>query len=162
MNKPGALLSKFLPSLEGPGKMSSSDDVPSILLSDDRETVLEKIQKHAYSGGQTSLDEHREPGGNPDVDVSYQFLYYFFEESDERIERLAHEYREGSLLGGELKEMASASIADFLDAHRERREALGSLEAELAQYRLTKEERQNAQRRVGYPHNALVNAHVDQ
>ncbi|ELZ98075.1 tryptophanyl-tRNA ligase [Haloferax mucosum ATCC BAA-1512] len=137
VTKPGALLSKFLPSLEGPGKMSSSDDVPSILLSDDRETVFDKIRTHAYSGGQTSLEEHRKKGGNPEVDVSYQFLYYFFEESDEQVERLAREYQQGSLLSGELKEMAAENIANFLEAHQERRRALGPLEEELEQYRLT-------------------------
>lgn len=155
VRKPGALLSKFLPSLAGPGKMSSSDDAPSILLSDDRETVFEKIRTHAYSGGQTSIDEHRAKGGNPEVDVPFLFLYYFFEERDERIEQLAAAYREGSLLSGELKEVAAERIADFLDDHQERRAALGSLEEELPAYRLTETERQTARRRAGYPDNAL-------
>lgn len=156
VTKPGALLSKFLPSLEGPGKMSSSDDAPSILLSDDRETVVEKIHKHAYSGGQTSVDAHRELGGDPEIDVSYQFLYYFFEDDDDRLERLAREYRTGALLSGELKEIAAETIATFLEAHHERRADLGTPEDELTQYRLTEQERQNALRRAGYPDNALA------
>lgn len=155
VEKPGALLSKFLPSLDGPGKMSSSDDAPGILLTDDRETVHEKIQTHAYSGGQTSLDEHREKGGNPDVDVSYLLLYYFFEDDDKRVERLAREYREGSLLSGELKEIAAETIADFLAAHQDRREALGPLSTELPPYRLTDDERRQALGRIGYPSDAL-------
>lgn len=77
--------------------MNSSDDTPSILLSDPREIVFDKIQTHAFSGGQTSLKEHREQGGDPEIDVSYQFLYYFFEENDKRMERLAREYRDRSL-----------------------------------------------------------------
>ena len=71
VTKPGALLSKFLPSLDGPGKMSSSDDTPSILLSDDRETVTTKIQRYAYSGGLNDIESHREYGGDPEVDVAY-------------------------------------------------------------------------------------------
>ncbi|MDQ2051502.1 tryptophan--tRNA ligase [Natronolimnohabitans sp. A-GB9] len=153
--KPGALLSKFLPSLDGPGKMSTSDDAPSILLSDDRETVVDKIHTYAYSGGQASIEEHRAKGGDPEVDVAYLFLYYFFEESDERIEQLAAAYREGTLLSGELKEVAAERIADFLADHQERRAALGSLEEELSGYRLTEAERQSARRRAGYPDNAL-------
>lgn len=51
VTKPGALLAKFLPSLDGPGKMSSSSDAPRILLTDDRPTIREKITAHAYSGG---------------------------------------------------------------------------------------------------------------
>ena len=155
-DKPGALLSKFLPSLEGPGKMSSSNDAPSILLSDDRETVFDKIRTRAYSGGQSSIDAHRKQGGDPEVDVSYQFLYYFFEESDERIEQLAREYREGSLLSGELKEMAAEKIADFLGEHQERRAQLESLEDELEPYRLTRKERTKARNRVGYPDDSLI------
>jgi tryptophanyl-tRNA synthetase len=157
VRKPGALLSKFLPSLDGPGKMSTSDDAPSILLSDDRETVLEKIRSHAYSGGQPSIEAHRAQGGDPEVDVPYLLLYYFFEESDERVAELAEQYREGALLSGELKELAAERIADFLEEHQKRRQALGPLEEELPAYRLTTEKRQTARRRVGYPENALVN-----
>lgn len=156
VEKPGALLSKFLPSLEGPGKMSSSEDAPSILLSDDRETVRGKIQTHAYSGGQTSVAEHREKGGNPDVDVSYLLLYYFFEDDDERVERLAREYRDGTLLTGELKEIAAEKMADLLDVHQRRREKLGPLRTELLPYRLTDEERTRALDAVGYPDDSLA------
>ncbi|HET7325331.1 MAG TPA: tryptophan--tRNA ligase [Halococcus sp.] len=156
VDKPGALLSKFLPSLLGPGKMSSSDDTPSILLTDDRETVFEKIRTYAYSGGQSSVEAHRKHGGNPEVDVSYQFLYYFFGESDERVERLAREYRDGSLLSGELKEIAAEQIADFLDTHQERRAKLRPVEDELKQYRLTDREREKARRRAGYPDDSLA------
>lgn len=155
VDKPGALLSKFLPSLEGPGKMSTSDDAPSISLSDDRETVFDKIRTHAYSGGQASIEAQREQGGNPEIDVPYQFLYYFFEESDEQVERLAEKYRDGSLLSGELKEIAAEKIADFLEKHQERREALGPLEAELEHYRLTGGERRHARERAGYTDNSL-------
>jgi tryptophanyl-tRNA synthetase len=156
LDKPGALLSKFLPSLAGPGKMSSSDDTPGILLSDERETVIEKMRTHAYSGGQSSVAQHREQGGNPEVDVSYLFLYYFFEDSDERVAELAREYREGTLLSGELKETAATKIADFLEAHQRRRDELGSLESELDAYRLTSDERQTALDRIGYPDDALL------
>ncbi len=156
LDKPGALLSKFLPSLDGPGKMSASDDAPSILLSDDRSTVFDKLQTHAYSGGQTSVEAHREHGGDPAVDVSYQFLYYFFEKSDERVEQLAREYRNGTLLSGELKQLAAEKIADFLEAHQQRRADLGSLSSELPQYRLSEDERQNARTRVGYPDDSIA------
>ena len=144
VDKPAALLSKFLPTLDGPGKMSSSSDVPGIQLTDDRETVEAKVQTHAYSGGRSSLDAHREHGGDPEVDVAYQLLYYFFERDDERLERLAEEYRAGDLLSGELKARAAERIADFLEAHQNRRAALGDLESELEPYRLTRDERARA------------------
>jgi len=142
VRKPGALLSKYLPGLGGPGKMSSSDDAPSIRLTDDRETVDRKIRKHAYSGGRESLEAHRERGGDPDVDVAYQYLYCFFEDDDAEVERLAREYRAGELLSGEMKERAIDRIATFLDAHQRRRDALGDLREELEPYRLTDDERE--------------------
>ena len=142
VEKPGALLGKFLPSLSGPGKMSSSGDDPTIDLSDDRETVREKIDRYAYSGGRESLDTHREQGGDPEVDVAYQYLHAFFEEDDETIDRLAHEYRRGELLSGDLKALAADRIADFLQGHQRRREALGSLEEELPPFRLSRDERE--------------------
>jgi tryptophanyl-tRNA synthetase len=144
VDKPAALLSKFLPTLDGPGKMSSSDEAPAIYLTDDRETVAEKVQTHAYSGGKSSLDAHREQGGDPEVDVAYQLLAFFFEDDDEALERLGEEYRSGGLLSGELKAYAAEKIADFLEAHRERRETVDDLEAEFEQYRLTQDERARA------------------
>ncbi len=46
-----------------------------------------KINRHAYSGGGKTLKEHRQIGGNCDVDVSYQYLKFFMED-DERLEQL--------------------------------------------------------------------------
>jgi tryptophanyl-tRNA synthetase len=156
VDKPGALLSKFLPSLEGPGKMSSSDDAPSIRLDDDRDAVFETVRTHAYSGGRSSVEEHRKHGGNPEVDVAYRLLHAFFEDDDDRVAELARRYREGELLSGELKDVAAEAIADFLAAHQERRAALGPLEEELPAYRLTADQRRRALERVGYPGDGLA------
>ncbi|WP_126664179.1 tryptophan--tRNA ligase [Haloterrigena salifodinae] len=151
VDKPGALLGRFLPSLEGPGKMSSSGDAPSIELTDDPETVAETIRTHAYTGGRATLADHREKGGDPTVDVPFQYLRFFFEPDDERLERIAADYRSGDLLSGELKEVAIERITEFLADHQRRRAGLGSLESELEPYRLTERERRRALERVGVP-----------
>jgi tryptophanyl-tRNA synthetase len=143
VEKPGALLSKFLPGLDGPGKMSASDDTPTIHLTDDRETVHAKLGR-AYSGGRTDREAHREHGGDPDVDVAFQLLDAFFEPEDAEIDRLAREYRAGELLSGELKAHAADRIAAFLDAHRARRPGDAELDDALAPYRLTDAERDRA------------------
>jgi tryptophanyl-tRNA synthetase len=142
VDKPGALLGKFLPSLAGPGKMSSSDDAPAIELTDDREAVREKVMQYAYSGGRADVDAHREHGGDPEVDVAYQYLHSFFESDDERVARLAREYRAGELLSGELKAAAADAIAAFLADHQERRAALDDLRSELEPFRLREDERE--------------------
>lgn len=149
VGKPGALLMKFLPSLGGPGKMSSSEGV-SIRLTDDPETAREKIRKHAFTGGQSSVEEHREQGGDPEVDVPFQYLRAFFEPDDERLARIEREYRAGDLLSGELKELAADRIGEFLKRHQERRAELGDVREELAAYRLTEDERERARGRIGF------------
>ncbi|NGM68548.1 tryptophan--tRNA ligase [Natronolimnobius sp. AArcel1] len=151
VDKPGALLGRFLPSLEGPGKMSASDEAASIDLTDDPDTVAETIRTHAYTGGQASLEAHREQGGDPSVDVPFQYLRFFFEADDEELERIAEQYRSGNLLSGELKEIAIERITDFLGAHQRRRAELGDLEDELEPYRLTDEECRQALERAGVP-----------
>lgn len=149
VRKPGALLMQFLPSLGGPGKMSSSVGV-SIRLADDPQTARDKLREHAYTGGQASVEEHREQGGDPEVDVPFQYLAAFFEPDDERLARIEREYRAGELLSGELKEIAADRIGEFLAAHRERRDALGPVREELAAYRLTEDERERAREAVGF------------
>jgi tryptophanyl-tRNA synthetase len=62
--------------------MSASIESSSILLSDTPKQVSNKIKQYAFSGGQKTLEEHRAKGGDPDVDVSYQYLKFFLEVCD--------------------------------------------------------------------------------
>ena len=119
--KPAALHSKFLPSLGGGAKMSSSEG-NAIYLTDSPEEVKKKINKYAFSGGQATIDEHRKKGGNPDVDVCFQYLKYLFEEDDNKLKRIEDDYREGRMLTGELKALTIEKINNFLKEHQKRRE----------------------------------------
>lgn len=121
--KPGAIHSKFLPALQGPGtKMSASESESALLLSDDPKTVEKKIMKYAFSGGRATIEEHRRLGGNPDVDVSYQWLT-LFEEDDKKLQKIHDDYKSGKLLTGELKKMLIEKINAFLKGHQKRKEA---------------------------------------
>lgn len=121
--KAAQIHSKFLPPLTGPeGKMSSSDPNSAIYLTDDPKTVAWKIMKYAFSGGQPTIDLHRKYGGNPDIDVSFQWLYFFFEPDDKRIKEIEEEYRSGKMLTGELKQILIEKLNDFLEVHRQKRE----------------------------------------
>ena len=122
-HKAAAIHSKFLPALTGiQDKMSSSKPETAIYLNDDDKTVRNKIYRHAFSGGQTTIKEHRRLGGNPDVDVPFQWLYMFFEPSDKRIEEIRSEYKTGRMLTGDLKDILVEKVTKFLGEHRERRE----------------------------------------
>jgi len=87
--KPALLHSKFLPALQGANtKMSASNENSAIFMTDDPKKIAKKIKSHAFSGGGATQEDHQKNGGNPDVDVAYQYLS-FFEDSDERMETLA-------------------------------------------------------------------------
>lgn len=79
-----------------------------------------KINKYAFSGGQVSIEDHRRLGGNPDVDVSYIYLTYF-EEDDEKLEKIYNDYKKGDLLTGELKKLAIDVLTETVQQFQERR-----------------------------------------
>lgn len=121
--KTASVHSKFIPPLQGPtGKMSASTPESAIWLSDDDKTIRKKIMKYAFSGGQPTIEEHRKKGGNPDIDVSFQWLSIIFEPDDKKLKKIEEDYRSGALLSGELKEILVEKICDFLGKHRERKE----------------------------------------
>lgn len=120
--KPAAMHCIFLPALTGPsGKMSSSIGKEStIFTTDDEKTVRKKVMKYAFSGGKDTVEEHRRYGGNPDIDVSYQWLT-FFEESDEKLKQIYNDYRSGKLLSGELKQILVDKLNAFLKVHQKKK-----------------------------------------
>lgn len=101
-------------------KMSSSKPKTTIFLDDDIDSVTKKIRK-AYSGGQSTIEEHRRLGGNPDIDVAYQYMMYFFEESDSYLAELNSEYRNGKILAGEMKQICIDKATDWIGNHHELR-----------------------------------------
>jgi tryptophanyl-tRNA synthetase len=119
--KPAALHARFIPSLSGEGKMSSSGD-NVIFLSDKPDEVKKKINKHALSGGQATIEEHKKKGGNPDIDISYQYLKMFFEPDDAKLKKIHDDYKSGKLLTGELKEILIEKINAFLKEHQAKKE----------------------------------------
>jgi tryptophanyl-tRNA synthetase len=118
--KPALIHSKFLTALQGAGgKMSASNPNSAIYMSDTEKQIKNKINRHAFSGGQETIELHREKGGNPDIDVPYQYLTYF-EDDDEKIAKYAEDYRKGVMLTGEMKaeciKMMIGYVKRFQDA----------------------------------------------
>ncbi|KAH9032377.1 hypothetical protein EDB83DRAFT_2652244 [Lactarius deliciosus] len=122
--KPTLLHAKFFPALQGPQtKMSASDVNSSIYMSDTPNQIKNKINRHGFSGGQETEEEHRRLGGNPDVDVSYQYLSFFLED-DEELAKIGEDYRAGRLLTGQLKVRSIKVLQEFTGAFQERRKAI--------------------------------------
>jgi tryptophanyl-tRNA synthetase len=110
----------FVPGLNG-GKMSSSNPLSHISLVEGPKEVKTKINKYAFSGGRPSVEEHRRLGGNPDIDVPYQWLT-FLEEDDRRLKEIHDEYKSGRMLTGELKAILIEKLNSFLAEHQKKRE----------------------------------------
>ena len=120
--KPAAIQCSFLPPLTGiSGKMSSSEEY-SIFTTDSPKEVEMKIKKYAFSGGRDTLEEHRKKGGNPDVDISFQYLRMFFEPDDKKLQKIYEDYKSGKMLTSELKQILIEKINAFLKEHQKNRE----------------------------------------
>ena len=121
--KPALIHNIMIPALTGPGgKMSASEEKGTIYTTDTPDVVKKKINKYAFSGGQPDIEQHRKLGGNPDIDVSYQYLRIFFEPDDSKLKKIYEDYKSGKLLSGELKAILIEKINEFLKTHQEKRE----------------------------------------
>lgn len=121
--KPAIIHGMFLPPLLGiEGKMSSSQENLAIFSTDNPKEVEQKIKRYAFSGGRDTIEEHRKKGGNPDIDVSFQYLKMFFEPNDIKLAQIEKDYKSGKMLTSELKEYLIKKINIFLAEHQKRRE----------------------------------------
>ncbi|MEK6909225.1 MAG: tryptophan--tRNA ligase [Nanoarchaeota archaeon] len=123
-HKPASIQCSFLPPLTGAGgKMSSSKQDTAIYTTDSPKEVERKIKKYAFSGGRDTLEEHRRHGGNPDIDVAFQYLRYMFETDDKKLREIHNAYKSGAMTSGELKQITIDKINEFLKEHQKKREA---------------------------------------
>ena len=100
--QPSSTYHQFTMGMTG-DKMSSSQPETTIFLTEDIATMEKKV-KSSFSGGQPTLEEHRRLGGNPDIDVAFQYLRYFFEPDDAVLGELEAGYRSGDILTGQMKQ----------------------------------------------------------
>lgn len=114
LTKPSLLHSRFLDGLSGPGsKMSASIDSSAVFMTDTPNQIKNKINKHAFSGGRETEEEQRKLGGNPEVDVSFQYLTFFLED-DAELESIRQKYKSGEMLTGELKAICIKELQNYV------------------------------------------------
>jgi len=119
--KPALIHSKFLPALQGhQTKMSASVASTALYMTDTGKQIRKKINKYAFSGGGTTLEEQREHGANLSVDVPYQYLKIWLED-DEELLRIGEAYAAGELLTGEVKKRLGDVVAEVVREHQEAR-----------------------------------------
>ena len=122
---PSSTYHRFAVGMTG-DKMSSSKPKTTLFLSDDIATAEKKIKK-SFSGGQATIEEHRRLGGDPDKDVAYQYMMYFFEEDDKFLGEINQDYRAGKILAGEMKQMCIERATDWLSNLAEKRDETAHL-----------------------------------
>jgi tryptophanyl-tRNA synthetase len=118
--KPASTYNKFMRGLQG-GKMSSSDPKSYIALTDDIEEAKQKIDQ-AKTGGQDSLEEHRQEGADISEDMVFELLAFHLVEEDDELERIRSEYSSGEMLSGELKQIAKQKVEELLRDHQKKRQ----------------------------------------
>ena len=122
--KPCNIMSKFLPPLMGlEGKMSSSTNQEgTIFLSDSEKIIRNKIMKFAFSGGggDGSLSDHRKYGGDPERDISFNYLRYL-EYDDEKLENIRRLFVKGELTCGEIKMLLLDRLIPLIMEFQDRR-----------------------------------------
>ncbi|XP_017141493.1 tryptophan--tRNA ligase, cytoplasmic [Drosophila miranda] len=116
--------STFFPALQGAKtKMSASDQNSAVYLTDTPKQIKNKINKYAFSGGRTTVEEHRELGGVPEIDVSYQLLKFFLE-GDAKLEEVRVAYSKGEMLTGEIKKLAVETLTPIVEQHQAARKLI--------------------------------------
>ncbi|KAI7864565.1 hypothetical protein BDF14DRAFT_1731983 [Spinellus fusiger] len=122
--KPTLIHAKFFPALQGSQtKMSASVDSSAIFMTDTPNQVKNKINRYAFSGGGATVEEHRANGGNPDVDVAYQYLSFFLED-DAELARIYQAYKSGEMMTGELKKICIDLLQKFVGDFQARKKAV--------------------------------------
>lgn len=121
--KPAAIHAKFFPGLSGSaGKMSSSVGA-AVFLTDTAKMLKDKINKHAFSGGGATKEEHLILGANTTVDVSIQWLRFFLED-DEKLAKIQHDYMLGRMMTGEVKKILIQTLTAIISGHQENRKKI--------------------------------------
>lgn len=119
--KPALIHAKFFPALQGAStKMSASDTTTSIFMDDTPAQIKNKINKYGFSGGRQTAEEHKRLGGDPDVDVPYQYMSFFVDD-DEKLKNLYDGYKSGEIMSGEMKKECISVLQKFVADYQERR-----------------------------------------
>lgn len=122
-HKPAIIHAKFMPSLKGAAKMSSSDPDNTIYLSDDEATVVKKVNK-AITGQQSTAELQKKLGGDPEKCAVCQYYKYVFEPDDKKLAEIFAGEKDGTMLAGEHKKHLAETINRFLAEHRKKMERM--------------------------------------
>ena len=119
--KTATIEARFFPALQGEsGKMSASDPNSAIFVTDTPKQIKTKVNKHAFSGGKATVEEHRLLGADLSVDIPWKWLQFFLDD-DVELAKIGEEYGAGRMLTGEVKARLIEILSEKVGAFQERR-----------------------------------------
>ncbi|MBI5229049.1 tryptophan--tRNA ligase [Candidatus Micrarchaeota archaeon] len=121
--KPSSIHCKFLPSLKGSGKMSSSGSPDSMIYTTDSPEEVERKIMSAFTGGRDTIEEQKRLGGRPEICPIFSYYTFLFETDDEKLKEIEQQCRSGKLMCGEDKARLCERVKKFLAEHQKNREA---------------------------------------
>jgi len=115
---PSSINIKFLRSLTGNLKMSKSKGNSLYLLDDDNEIKRKVIR--ALTGGQKTLTEQKEKGGNPEKDMLFELFRQHLIQDDNKLKQREEDYRNGKIPDSENKDYAVKLLIKFMHDFRKK------------------------------------------
>lgn len=115
---PSFIYFKHQSGLQPGSKMSASQPETAIFLNDNLKDVEKKI-KRAFSGGQPTVEEHREKGGMLEQDLVFEMLKFHYPNTRE-LEKIGSDFASGKVLAAELKQFAVDFFVPLLKEHQQK------------------------------------------
>ena len=99
------------------------------MVTDSAADIKRKVNKYAFSGGQATLELHREMGADLDIDVPFQYLQFFLED-DEKLAEIESKYGSGEMMTGDVKKILIETLQKFVADFQARRKKVTNADVE--------------------------------
>jgi len=120
---PGATYHRLMRGLKGDSKMSKRDPSSTLMLSDSQEVAKKKLMG-AFSGGQSTAEEQKRLGGNPEIDTLYEVMKFHFITDDRLLSEMHDDMKTGRMLTGEYKQKWIPYALSWLEAHQKKKKEM--------------------------------------
>ncbi len=136
--KPASIQNRFVPGLAEGGKMSASDPMSAIFMTDKPKLAKKKVM-NAFTGGRATAEEQRRHGADPEVCSVFKYYNFIFVPDNKELADIERKCRSGEMLCGECKQILLPRVIDFLERHQSAREEVKDRVDEFSASRLMDE-----------------------
>lgn len=136
--KPASIQNRFVPGLAEGGKMSASDPMSAIFMTDKPKFAKRKVM-NAFTGGRATAEEQRRLGADPEVCSVFKYYNFIFVPDNKELADIERKCRSGEMLCGECKQILVPRVIDFLERHQSAREEVKDRVDEFSASRLMDE-----------------------